>query len=215
MIYLLSPTPHHACVHLPMIAFHPLIDRIAFGDAEALLFTSKKAVEFVDAIDTRWRTYPSFAVGEATARTIETLGGRVEYRPEKFYGKQLSSDIATHFRDRAILYLRPKRVAFDIASALQAQGIVVSEQIVYETRCIDYPEGKTPPKGSILLFTSPSTVRCFMRNFTWDPSYTAVAIGETTRQALDGIDRVVVADRPTIEACVAKAQELLRNSNAT
>ena len=215
MIYLLSPTPYHACVHLPMITFHPLLDRIAFGDADALLFTSKKAVEFVNAIDKRWREYPSFAVGKATARTIEALGGRVEYCPENFYGKQLSRDIATHFRDRTILYLRPKRVAFDIASALQEQGVRVLEQIVYETRCVDYSEVKKPPKGAIILFTSPSTVRCFMRHFTWDPSYTAVAIGETTRRALDGIDRIIVSERPTIEACVAKAQEILRNSNAT
>lgn len=213
-IYLLSPTPKEGTVHLPMIRFEPIADRIDFGDADTLMFTSKKAVAFADAIDPAWRRYDCLAVGEATAKAVEVHGGKVLYRPEAFYGETLAHDIVARFADRKLLYLRPQTVSFDAKTFLRNAGINVREQIIYKTDCIAYEPDKAPPPGSIVVFTSPSTIHCFLRNFAWDESYTAVVIGKATRVHLPSNARYEVAQKPLITSCIAKAKEILRNSNA-
>jgi len=50
----------------------------------------------------------SIAIGGATKAKIEEFGGRVIFSPKKFYGKTLAKDILERFKDRKILYLRPK-----------------------------------------------------------------------------------------------------------
>jgi uroporphyrinogen-III synthase len=213
-IYLLSPVPFEGTEHLPMITFRRTAEHIDFSDIDTLLFTSKKAVAFADAIDPEWKKYDCFAVGTATAEEIEKRGGRVVYLPEKFYGETLASDIVEKFEKRRFLYLRPETVSFDAKSFLQNAGIGVREAIIYKTECIRYDSSQAPQKGAIVVFTSPSTIHCFLRNFAWDESYIAVVIGEATKVHLPPNARYETAEIPRISACVKKAREILRNSNA-
>jgi uroporphyrinogen-III synthase len=213
-IYMLSPVPFEGTEHLPMITFRRTADRIDFGDVDTLLFTSKKAVAFADTIDSEWKRYDCFAVGAATAEEIKKRGGRVVYLPETFYGEKLASDIVEKFAHRRFLYLRPETVSFDAKSFLQNAGISVREAIIYKTECVRYDTTQAPQKGAVIVFTSPSTIHCFLRNFAWDESYTAVVIGEATKVHLPSNARFEVAEIPRISACVKKAREILRNSNA-
>jgi uroporphyrinogen-III synthase len=135
------------------------------------------------------------------------LGGRVIYQPDSFYGETLSRDIAQFFRDRRVLYLRPKEISFDSKGFLQKEGILLQEQIIYETSCVEYSNNSKPPKGAIIIFTSPSTIHCFLKNFTWDKSYKAVVIGKSTKVHLPRDAEYVVADEPLIDACIKKAKE--------
>ncbi|MFT7878770.1 MAG: hypothetical protein ABXS91_00095 [Sulfurimonas sp.] len=41
------------------------------------LFTSKQAVKNAEAIDPEWQTFPAVAIGSATRKEIERLGGKV------------------------------------------------------------------------------------------------------------------------------------------
>ncbi|MCB4752372.1 MAG: uroporphyrinogen-III synthase [Sulfurovum sp.] len=207
-IYLLSPTPKEGIISLPMISFKTVAEYLDFNDADTLIFTSKQAVKTVDMIDKRWKDYPCIAIGSATKVQIEVLGGEVIYCPENFYGKMLSQDIATFFKGRKMLYFRPKKVSFDTKTYLQKKGISLKEQIVYETSCCTYGLKEMPEKKAIIIFTSPSTIHCFFRNFNWDESFTAVVIGESTRVHLPKEVKYVVADRPLIMSCIEKAQLL-------
>jgi uroporphyrinogen-III synthase len=154
------------------------------------------------------------AIGGATKKQIESLGGEVIYHPTEFYGEVLSRDIAAFFRERKLLYLRPKEVSFDARGYLAKEGIELKEQIIYETGCLLYDKADAPKKDAIIIFTSPSTIHCFFRNFDWDASYTAVVIGESTKVHLPKEVAYVVADRPLIASCVEKAQALLMTSNS-
>ena len=207
VIYLLSPTPREGVISLPMIKFRIISDSIDFSLCDTLMFTSKQAVITANEIDKRWREYPSLAIGLATKRQIEDLGGRVIYQPDSFYGETLSRDIAQFFRDRRVLYLRPKEISFDSKGFLQKEGILLQEQIIYETSCVEYSNNSKPPKGAIIIFTSPSTIHCFLKNFTWDKSYKAVVIGKSTKVHLPRDAEYVVADEPLIDACIKKAKE--------
>jgi len=91
---------------------------------------------------------------------------------------------------------------------LEKAGIELQEQIIYETGCIEYTEEEKPVKNAIIIFTSPSTIHCFLKNFKWDESYTAVVIGRATKVHLPGNAEYVVAGEPLISACIEKAKSL-------
>ena len=207
-VYLLSPSPKENTISLPMIGFERIADKIDFSDCDTLMFTSKQAVVTADEIDPGWKRFSSIAIGPATKKQIEKLGGKVIFHPDNFYGKELAKSISEFFKDRKILYLRPEKITFDSKGYLEKNGIKLSEQIIYKTKCIEYDRNKQPPEGSIIIFTSPSTIDCFLKNFDWLPGYTAVVIGKTTKIHLPDGCSYAVADKPSIESCIKKAMEI-------
>ena len=206
MIYLLSPHAKEGCRHLPMINFTLVEQMLTFEGYELLMFTSKQAVISAEKLNPSWKEIPCLAIGAATAKQIEALGGTVEYQPKSFYGETLSHDIVIKFKEKKILYLRPKEVSFDSKYFLEKEGICLDEKIIYETDCIHYEEENQPDKNAIIIFTSPSTIHCFLKNFEWDESYIAVVIGEATKKHLPANARYEVADTPYIDACITKAK---------
>ena len=209
-VYLTSPLPREGTRPLPMIDFRLVADRIDYQGCDTLMFTSKQAVESAEAIDPAWKELPAIAIGGATAAKIEALGGKVLYHPKHFYGKELAADILEHFRTRRVLYLRPRTVSFDSRAFLARAGYELKEQILYETFCRTHPPEAKPEPNAVIIFTSPSTIHCFLDRFGWEHSYTAVVIGTATLEHLpEGADHAV-AERPLIDACVAKAQAIAR-----
>ncbi len=208
MIYLLSPLIKEGTVSLPMIEFSLVADKIDFFSCDTLMFTSKQAVVSADAIDEKWKEYPCVAIGGATKKKIEELGGEVIYHPKEFYGEALAKDIKKSFSDKKLLYLRPKEVSFDSKAYLEKNAIALEEQIIYETSCMKYTKKHKPKENAIIIFTSPSTINCFFKNFEWDSSYTAVLIGNATKEHLPNYCKFVVADEPLINSCIRKAIEI-------
>jgi len=207
-IYLLSPTPREGVIPLPMIEFTQLKDSIDFSTCDTLMFTSKQAVITADNIDKSWKDIPSIAVGGATKKQIEDLGGEVIYYPKNFYGKELAKDIEEFFFNKKILYLRPQKVIFNSREYLKQKDITLQEQIIYKTDCRDYPKDSKPAENSIIIFTSPSTIECFLSNFRWLDSYTAIVIGETTKVHLPKDAEYFVADRALISSCIDMAKSI-------
>ena len=193
-----------------MIEFSLVAKSITFDDIDTLMFTSKQAVVSADAIDKAWKKYPSIAIGGATKKKIEELGGEVIYAPKDFYGESLAKDIERYFSTKKLLYLRPKVVSFDSKIYLEEAGILLKEQIIYETTCRVYSLSEKPQNGAIIIFTSPSTINCFFKNFEWQDDYTAVLIGHATKAHLPKKCRFFVSDRPLIDSCVEKALEIVR-----
>jgi len=91
---------------------------------------------------------------------------------------------------------------------LKKAGIDLQEQVIYETGCITYEKREKPVENAIIIFTSPSTIHCFLKNFSWDESYTAVVIGKSTKVHLPEYADYVVADEPLISSCIEKAKSL-------
>ncbi len=206
MIYLLSPHAKEGCIHLPMISFGIVEQTLTFEGYDMLMFTSKQAVISAEKLNPNWKEIPCLAIGFATAKQIEALGGTVHYQPKAFYGETLSHDIVSKFKEKKILYLRPKEVSFDSKGFLEKEGIGLDEKIIYETACMHYTNENKPEKHAIIIFTSPSTIHCFLKNFEWDESYIAVVIGEATKKHLPANARYEVADTPLIDACIEKAK---------
>jgi len=201
---------HEETISLPAIEFSTTAKRLDLSQCDTLMFTSKKAVETADEIDASWKNFPSIAIGSATKKRIEALGGNVIYSPADFYAKVLSQDIVKFFNEKRILYLRPEKISFDAKSFLLKEGIELQEQVIYRTSCIHHNMKNQPTKGSIIIFTSPSTIACFLKNFQWSKSYIAIVIGESTKEHLPQGAKYEVADIPLIASCVKKAKEIAK-----
>lgn len=210
-IYLLSPKVKEGVESLPMISFTQTTNSIDFSTCDTLMFTSKQAVVTANNIDKSWKKIPCIAVGIATKKQIEELGGEVIYHPKEFYGEELAKDIEKFFKKREILYLRPATVMFNSKEYLAKKDITLQEQIIYKTSCIKYDISTQPPQNSIIIFTSPSTINCFLENFSWLDSYTAIVIGKTTKVHLPLNAKFEVADTPLIDSCIKKAYEVMES----
>jgi len=208
MIYLLSPLKKEGTLSLPMITFKIVKESIDFSHCDTLMFTSKQAVVSADAIDKNWKNYPCIAIGGATKKKIEELGGEVIYYPKEFYGEVLAKDIQDKFSFKKLLYLRPKEVSFNSKAYLEKHNINLKEQIIYETSCVRYEKKEQPQKDAVIIFTSPSTIKCFFKNFTWHKSYVAVLIGHATKEHLPSECKFVIADEALIDSCIKKAKEV-------
>jgi len=208
MIYLLSPLKKEGTFSLPMISFMLVSDILDFSNCDTLMFTSKQAVVSANNIDKKWKDYPCIAIGGATKSKIEELGGQVIYHPKEFYGEALATEIVKNFSDKKLLYLRPKEISFDSKAYLEKSGIVLEEQIIYKTSCEEYAKTQQPQKNAVIIFTSPSTIQCFFKNFNWDKSYVAVLIGNATKKHLPKECNFVIANEPLIASCIEKAKEI-------
>ena len=203
MLYILSSTPVKGATLMPVIEQRFFKKAIDFLSYDYLLFTSKNAVIAAERISDEWKRIPAIVIGNATAAKVEELGGRVAFVSTSFYGERLAKEISERFDPkRRYLFLRPKAVATDIADILEKKGFHIDEQVVYETRCVECQRVQAPPRGSIIIFSSPSTVRCFFRCFAWDESYRAYALGTKTAAALpEGIE-CRICEGNTLQECI-------------
>ncbi len=207
MIYVLSDTQVEGAKRLPVIKQRFFTPNIHFLTYDYLIFTSKNGVRAAQNISEEWKRVPALAVGEATASEIRKLGGQVVYTAKSYYGDAMAQEIIKHFSPKKrYLYLRSKVVSSNLMQILYKAGFCIDEAIVYETLCTPCEELKRPPKGSVIIFSSPSTVRCFLACFGWDESYRAVAIGEKTAKAFG--KPVKVAPKPTLTSAVEFARKL-------
>jgi uroporphyrinogen-III synthase len=206
-IYLCSPKRYEGVEYLPMIDFRLIATNLDLSWCDTILFSSKQAVIYADMLNREWRDKKIVAVGPATKDMASKLGAKDIYYPKEYYGEVLANDILKFFKDRKILYIRPKVVSFDSYSYLKRYNIEVKESIIYETVCKNYKD-KELEEGSIIIFTSPSTIKCFLKNFKWDRSFKAVVIGKKTLQNLPSYIKAEVADTQTISSCIQKAKTL-------
>ena len=207
-IYLCSPKEYKGVTPLPMIEFKKVASSLELEEFDTLLFSSKQAVIFTNELNPAWREKFIIAVGPATKKKALELGAKEIYYPKEFYGETLAKDIIAKFQNKKILYPRPNVVSFDHKAYLEKYGINIQEKIIYQTLCKSYSNINLE-KNATIIFTSPSTIECFFKNFKWDSSFKAVVIGKTTLKNIPKeVTKVFVAKEPTIEACVQKAKEI-------
>ncbi len=207
-IYLLGDTPHKEVIHLPLfeIIYTPFMVNLHTFDA--IVFTSKNSVKALDIYDTSWKTKACYAIGEGTAGLIEALGGKDVFTCKNSYGDHFAQEIIPLLEKKRVFFPRAKEVVSPVYEILSKADIDVTQMVVYENRCKHYTPKDAPPHGAILIFTAPSTVRCFEQNFSWDACYQVVAIGQKTASALPLDVKHWIADKQTIGACIALAKQI-------
>ena len=202
-IVLLSPTKKEGALSLPLIEFNFLSPNIEISEYDLLIFTSKTAVKGIDNITNQWKRLPSITVGEKTAKEVKKFGGLVSFIGNG-YGDSIINEILKH-KKKKLLFIRGKEVATNLKEITKKE-LPLNEIIVYETLC--KKEGIKLEDSSIIIFTSPSSVKCFFKNYKWKDSYKAVAIGKTTAKELPADIKVYIPTTPTFEHCIDLAKRL-------
>lgn len=207
-IYLFSDTTHEGVVSLPLFEIRFIPFSIDITSYDSLIFTSKNSVKALMNNGCSWQEKECYAIGEGTAKSIENAGGNVTFTCKESYGEHFAQEIAPILHHKKVFFPRAKEVISSLYDILCEQGIAITQEVVYETVCLSYTPDNSPPQGSLLIFTSPSTVHCFTKNFAWDSSYHVIAIGKKTAAVLPLHVKVLLPEKQTIPSCIALAKQI-------
>jgi len=204
MIYLLTEQKAEGVLNYPVIKINFLTPSFSFDNIDCLIFTSKNGVRAVNNLTDEWKKYPSFAIGKATAKEIEKLGGKVEYIAKSAYGDEFAKEINEKYKNKTFLFFRAKKLVSNIKDFFINNTL--KEVIIYETTC-DIPANKLI-KPAIVIFTSPSTVECFSKINDFK-DIKAIAIGNKTKKVLKNfINEIHMPPEPSIKECIKLAKSL-------
>ena len=208
MIYLFSDKAYEGVVHLPLFEIVFESTPLNLEDFDAIIFTSKNSVKALEQSHTFWKEKKSYAIGEGTASFIEKFGGNLVFTCKDSYGDAFAKVLIPLLKTQKVFFPRAKEVVSSIFDILHNSNIQIEQRIVYATQCKHYPLSSAPLKNSILIFTAPSTVKCFLENFTWDESYSVIAIGNKTAEVVPSCITIIVSEVQSIEHCIALAKAL-------
>ncbi|MBE0494942.1 MAG: uroporphyrinogen-III synthase [Campylobacterales bacterium] len=208
MIYLLGTTPHPKAKHLGVIEVCLLPLSFSCDGFDAIVLTSKSAVASLEASKISWHHLPVYVIGKGTQEAAQKAGATVAYVAKEAYGERFALETISLLQGKKVLFPRAKEVVSDVAGLLQKEGVLIHDVVAYETVCVPC-ETLSPPLGtSVMIFTSPSSVRCFLRCFSWDSSWQAVSIGKKTAEAFPKEIISHISPVQTVDACVELAQGL-------
>lgn len=204
-IYLFSKTSYPDVNHVPILIpayLQPLID---FSSYDYIIATSKETITALNKIGD-WKDLPVLAISESTADYVKSQGGKV-LDIAQGYGKSIAILVENNYANLKALHPHAKVIAFDIEGVLRKKGIEIDSFVVYETSC-SKEEKVELPSDAICIFTSPSSVKCFMQKYIFLPTYKIVCIGETTASELPKDLTYVLSEKTSVESTILKAKSL-------
>jgi len=205
-IYLLSSTKFQNTVYFPTIQIRFLEKKLNLSEIDILIFTSKNGVKAINLVSENWKNIPALAIGKKSFDEIVKYGGDAIPVSSKSYSKYLVKTILKNYSDKKILYIRPKIVASNIVEILEKENIDIFETILYETLCLNKKD--KIDSDSIIIATSPSTIRCLLKNIIPENSI-FIAIGKTTFDAIPERFQRYIAPIQTIQSCIESAKKLI------
>lgn len=207
-IFLLNDKKVKFAKNIPLFEIVYSKKNIDLSNYDALIFTSKHAVQSIEANNKEWKRIPSFAISEQTAKLIKDFNGNLKFAGKEKHGNEFAHEIIAALKDKKVLYLRGDKIVSDMVKILQENGISCDENIIYENKFKDFTNKISLPKNSKIIFSSPSTIEYFLKMFSWESSYTAISIGNTTAKYFPEYIKPVIAENTSLKACVEKALEL-------
>lgn len=207
--YLFSISSHPDALHvnsLDITFFKPEID---FSKYDYLIITSKQASKALEQYEKKeYITKPALCVSVQSAKSFEDLGGQV-LAVGKGYGDTLTEKINSFAKEKKWLYLRAKTVASEFVFTCKEAGHFIDEAVVYESVCSGAIKEISVEEDAILIFTSPSSVKCFLKNHKLLKNHQIIVIGKTTAKAIPKNFPYILSNDTTIESCMQIARSLV------
>jgi len=202
VIYILSEKRYEDASNLPVILIKHISKKLDLTSFDALIFSSKNGVIATDKLTSSWKNIPSYSIGSGTSKEIEKRGGNIVYEARSSYGDDFASEIKERLSGKKVLFLRAKVVTSSLNTILEDAGVLLHQEVVYETVCAECESLKAPEKNSVIIFSSPSTIECFFKCFTWDESYQAVVIGDKTASYMPKELPFEMSPKQSIPSCI-------------
>lgn len=207
-IYILNDKKVKWAKNIQVIKIETIKVDIDFSQYDAVIFTSKNAVHSINSYNKEWKSRPLYVIAPQTAKVASNLGGKIKYVSRQKHGDEFAAELVPILKNKKVLYIRGSKVVSNLVETLNSNNIICDEAIVYETVCVEFKKKIKLPKNSLIIFSSPSTIECFLKNALWDDSYKAISIGHTTKRYFPPHITPVVSDTTSLDSCVKKAIEL-------
>ncbi len=204
-IYLFATTPHKDAISIKSLDMEFLTPNINFGDYDYIIITSKHAITALGAYEkSEYINKPFLCVSPKTASLYEEHGG-VVLEAGNGYGDDLVLNIQKYPKTTRWLYLRAELIVSSFVDASRDLGYNIDEAVLYRSFCSKAMEDLRVSDDSTLIFTSPSSIECFLKNNTISPDAKVVVIGTVTAKYLPKGVKYVVSETTTIDSCLEAA----------
>jgi len=202
--YLFSTSSHPDAIDvnaLEISFFTPVID---FSLYDYIILTSKQAVNALSNYNFNdYKNKKALCISSATAQSFKNININAKVLDiGEGYGSTLSNIIASYPKTTKWLYLRAKIVASDFVEVSKRNGFCIDEVILYESKCAPSIKKVIIHNNAQLIFTSPSSVECFLKYHSFKEDYTVVVIGKTTAKALPSHINCIISPEPSIISCL-------------
>ncbi|MDN5126960.1 uroporphyrinogen-III synthase [Aliarcobacter butzleri] len=205
-IYLLNEQKHEDVENLEVFQIEYIKSDVDLKKYDALVFTSKNGVKAINSFNQDWKNIPSYAIAQKTANTIIKLGGVVEFIGNSGHGNDFAHELKNVLKDKKVLYVKALKTVSNLPNILKENGIFLDEIIAYKTSC--KKSNIILEENSIFIFTSPSSVECFFKQYLWKNSYKAIVIGKTTAEFLPSNINYEISSQTSVEECIKLAKQL-------
>jgi uroporphyrinogen-III synthase len=203
-IYLLNNQKFDNVENIEIFKIEYLNVQIDLSKYDALVFTSKNAVYSLSNITSKWKDIPSFAIAQKTSKIIEEEGGKIEFTGSSGHGNDFAKELIPVLKNRKALYIRAQKVVSNLVQTLKEANISIDEVITYKTVCNEKINTNIEDFSTI-IFTSPSSVKCFFKKYSWNNSLKAIAIGQTTAKYLPNYVKFKLSKETSVEECIKLA----------
>ena len=205
-IYLLNEQKHEDVKNLEVFQIEYIKSDVDLKKYDALVFTSKNGVKAINSFNQDWKNIPSYAIAQKTANTIIKLGGFVKFIGNSGHGNDFAYELKNVLKDKKVLYVKALKTVSNLPNILKENGIFLDEIIAYKTSC--KKSNIILEENSIFIFTSPSSVECFFKQYSWKNSYKAIVIGKTTAEFLPSNINYEISSQTSVEECIKLAKQL-------
>jgi len=206
-VYLFSKTANSEVNYIPILDTEFYTKEIDFDLFDAIVITSKVAITALENISPKWRSKKVLSIAKMSEELASKYGVELLGRGDG-YGDSLLDIIVNNYKELRWLYPRPEVVASDFFVQAQKEGVNIKDEVVYKSTCNSECSSLTLYKEDILIFTSPFTIECFMKFYTFFEGQKVVSIGSTTSKALPSNVEIYMPEDTTVSECVTLAKRI-------
>ena len=206
-IYLLSNQKYQNVENLEVFHIEYIKSNIDLSNYNALIFTSKNAVYSLDSFNKDWKEIDSYVIAPKTSQVIEKLGGKVVFTGITSHGNEFAQELIELLKDKKVLYIKAFKTVSNLVEILKENKILVDELVAYKTSC--KKSNVSLEDNSVFIFTSPSSVECFFKQYQWKDNYKAIVIGKTTAKFLPKEVDYIISSETSIDECINLARQTL------
>lgn len=204
-IYLLNNQKFEGVENIEVFKIEYIKSEVDLKKYDALIITSKNAVYSLNSFNKEWKNIPCYAIAPKTAEEILKNGGKVCFTGSSGHGNEFAQELISQLKNKKAVYIRARKVVSNLVEILKKNKITIDELITYETVCNNI-ENQEIEDNSTIVFTSPSTIKCFFEKFTWKENLQAVVIGKTTAKYLPKNVKYQISAKTSVEECIKLAQ---------
>ncbi|MDD2652454.1 MAG: uroporphyrinogen-III synthase [Sulfurimonas sp.] len=204
-IYLFATSKSEHAINVKSLDVRFLKPDIDFSGYDHLIITSKQTVKALEQYEkSDFINISALCVSVKTANTYKEFGGKILAIGDG-YGDSLTKYIQEYPKETKWLYLRAELIASDFVQKSRDEGYLIDEEILYVSECSQEILDVRVNDNSALIFTSPSSIECFLKNNSIHPDAKVIVIGKTTANLLpDGV-KYTISENTSIESCIELA----------